>query len=62
MSITDIYKSFFELQQKYNLEFSKNVENILTTTQTGEYIQKIYINMEKELETVLETNKDYYDE
>ena len=62
MSLTDIYKSFFEFQQKYTFEFCKKVEKILTPTQTGEYIQKIYSNMEKELETILETNKDYYDE
>ena len=62
MSITVIYKTFFELQQKYSLEFCQKVEKILTPTQTGEYIHKIYVDMEKELETILETNKDYYDE
>ena len=62
ISITTIYKLFFELQQKYSLEFCKNVEKLLTPSQTGEYIHKIYVDMEKELETILESNKDYYDE
>ena len=62
MSTTEIYKAFFELQQKYTYEYCKDCEKILTPTQTGEYIQKIYIDMEKELETILETNKDYYNE
>ena len=62
MSTTEIYKAFFELQQKYTYEYCKECEKILTPTQTGEYIQKIYIDMEKELETILETNKDYYNE
>ena len=62
MSITDIYNAFFELQKQYFFEFGKKVEKILTPTQTGEYIQKMYADMEKELETILETNKDYYDE
>ena len=62
MSITDIYSAFFELQKQYFFEFGKKVEKILTPTQTGEYIQKMYADMEKELETILETNKDYYDE
>ena len=62
MSINIIYKTFFDLQQKYTLEFCKKVQKILNPTQTGEYIHRIYTDMEKELETVLETNKDYYDE
>ena len=62
MSITTIYKSFLELQQVYSYKFCQKVEKILTPTQTGEYIQKIYVDMEKELESVLDTNKEYYDE
>ena len=62
MSITTIYKTFFELQIKYTTEFCKNVEKILTPTHTGGYIQKMYLDMEKELDSILETNKDYYDE
>ena len=62
MSINDIYKTYFDLQQKYFVEFSKKVEKFATSAQTGEYIQKICADMEKELETILETNKDYYDE
>ena len=62
MSINDIYKAYFDLQQKYFVEFSKKVEKFATSAQTGEYIQKICADMEKELESILETNKDYYDE
>ena len=62
MSIDIIYKTYFELQQKYMMELCKKVEKILTPIQTGEYIQKLFVDMEKELETILENNKDYYDE
>ena len=62
MSTDIIYKTYFELQQKYMLEFCKKVDKILTPTQTGDYIQRLFADMEKELETILENNKDYYDE
>ncbi len=62
MSITDIYKIYLELQLKSTDKFCKKVEKYLTPTQTGEYIQKIFKDMEKELESSLETNKDYYTE
>ena len=62
ISINDIYKLYFELQKKYMCQFCPKVENYLKLGQVGEYLKKIFINMEKELETSLETNKDYYDE
>ena len=62
ISINDIYKLYFELQKKYMCQFCPKVENYLKLNQIGEYLKKIFINMEKELETCLETNKDYYDE
>ena len=62
MSITTIYKLFFALQQNAVSDFCKNVDKIITPVQTGEYILKIYQDIEKELETVLENNKDHYDE
>ena len=62
ISINDIYKLYFELQKKYMCQFCPKVENYLKLNQIGEYLKKIFINMEKELETSLETNKDYYDE
>ena len=62
MSINDIYKAYFELQQKHFVEFCQKVEKFATSAQTGEYIQKMCADMEKELESILETNKDYYDE
>ena len=62
MSMNDIYNIFFELQKKYVYQFCPKVENYLKLNQIGEYLKKIFISMEKELETSLETNKDYYDE
>ena len=62
LSINDIYKIYFELQQKYICEFCSKVEIFLKHDQIGEYLKKILINMQKELETILETNKDYYDD
>ena len=62
MSINDIYKAYLNLQQKHFVEFSQKIEKFATSAQTGEYIQKICTDMEKELESILETNKDYYDE
>ena len=62
MSITTIYKLYFELQQKAISDFCKKVEKIISPTQTGEYIIKICTNMEKELETILENNNEHYDE
>ena len=62
MSITDIYKKFLEFERKYAEKFCRKVEKILTHKQTGEYLKKLFTDMEKELDTCLETNKDYYDE
>ena len=62
ISITNIYKVYHDLQRKYTSDFFKNVENYLKINQVGEYLKTIFKNMEKELETVLETNKDYYDD
>ena len=62
MSMNNIYNIFFELQKKYVCQFCPKVENYLKLNQIGEYLKKIFISMEKELETSLETNKDYYDE
>ena len=62
MSITTIYKIYFELQQKSISDFCKKVDKIISPTQTGEYILKICTNMEKELESILENNTEHYDE
>ena len=62
MSISQIYKIYYELQRKYINEFCTKVANYLKTNQIGEYLKKLLENLEKELETVLETNKEYYDE
>ena len=62
MSITAIYKIYLELQRKYTSKFGKKVEKLLTPSQTGDYLKKLFTEMEKELDTCLETNKDYYNE
>ena len=62
MSITEIYKIYFESQKKYTSKFCKKVEKTLTPSETGEYLKKLFTDMEKELDTCLETNKDYYNE
>ena len=62
MSITAIYKIYFELLQKYTVKFCNKVKKCLDPSQTGEYLKKLFVDMEKELDTCLETNKDYYDE
>ena len=62
MPISNIYKIYFELQLKYTNNFCNKIENILTPVQTGKYVQKIFSNMGIELETILETNKEYYDD
>ena len=60
--ITSIIKTYFELQQKYTDLFCEKVDQILTPIQTGKYIHKIFTNMGIELESILEANKERYDE
>ena len=62
MPITDIYKIYLELQQNFTNIFCNRVDKILTPSQTGKYVQKIFTNMGIELESILETNKEHYDE
>ena len=62
ISISKIYKLNYELQQKYINDFCTKVENYLKPNQIGEYLIKLLKNMEKEVEAILETNKEYYDE
>ena len=62
MPITSIYKIYYELQRNNIKEFCKRVDNILTPFKTGEYIEKIVTNMGVELESILETNKDHYNQ
>ena len=62
ISISKIYKLNYELQQKYINDFCTKVENYLKPNQIGEYLKKLLKNMEKEVEAILETNKEYYDE
>ena len=62
LSITNIYKIYHELQQKHIYEFCTKVEKYIKVNQIGNYLKKLFNNMEKELEIILETNKDYYDD
>ena len=60
MPLKNIYKIYLEFQQNYTNIFCNKLENILTPSQTGKYVQKIFTNMEIELESILETNKEKY--
>ena len=62
MPITEVYKIFFELQQKYTEIFCNKIDKILTPKQAGKYVKKMYTNMAVELDTILEANKDSYEE
>ena len=62
MPISNIYKIYLDLLQKYTNIFCNKVEKILTPNQTGKYVQKIFTGMGIELESILETNKENYDE
>ena len=62
MSITNIYNIFLELEQESFAEFCKSVQKICNSTQTGEYIKEMHSDLEKELEMVLDSNKEHYDE
>ena len=61
LSITDVYKHYFELQSKEIFKFCNDVQDILTIPQTGDYLNKLSEQMQRELENIFDTNKEYYD-
>ena len=62
MNINEIYKIFFELQDKTIKRFSNEVQSLLNPKSSGEYILNMNERMRSELETIFETNNDYYNE
>ena len=62
MNTNDIYKTYFQLQAKETEAFCSSIQNTLTPLQCGTYLSKLHFKMQNELESVFETNKQYYDE
>ena len=62
MNTNDIYKTYFKLQAKETEAFCASIQNTLTPKQCGTYLSKLYSKMQNELESVFDTNKQYYDE
>ena len=62
MNINEIYKIFFELQDKTIKRFSNEVQSLLNPKSSGEYILNMNERMRSELENIFETNNDYYNE
>ena len=62
MNMNEIYKTFFELQNKETELFCADVQETLTVKQCGDYLNKLHNRMRSELEFIFETNKEYYDE
>ena len=62
MNFIDIYTIFFDLQDKTISKFCDEVKNILNTKVFGEYIHRLNERMISELESIFETNNEFYDE
>ena len=62
MNINEIYKIFFEIQDKTIKKFSNEVKTLLNPKSSGDYILNMNERMHSELENVFETNNEYYNE
>ena len=62
MNINDIYKIFFEIQDKTIKQFSNEVKTLLNPKSSGDYILNMNERMHSELESIFETNNEYYSE
>lgn len=62
MDIMDLYKEYFELQDDIVPKFCEGVNDTLAPKHLADYIVKLFARMRDELDTVVETNKSYYDE
>ena len=62
MNINDIYKIFFEIQDKTIKQFSNEVKTLLNPKSSGDYILNMNERMHSELESIFETNNEYYNE
>lgn len=62
IDLTEVYREFFEAQDVVLPKFCESVNDTLSARQLADYIGKLFTRMRDELDTVLETNKNYYDE
>ena len=62
MNINEIYKIFFEIQDKTIKNFSNEVKTLLNPKSSGDYILNMNERMHSELESIFETNNEYYNE
>lgn len=62
MNFQDIYTIFFELQDKEVESLCLSLKDMLNAKQTGEVLTKYFERMRTELDTVLEQNKEFYDD
>jgi hypothetical protein len=60
-TITNIHKIYNELQNNYITSFCKKIDKILTPVQSGEYINQLNQNMEKEINDIINKNMEYYE-
>jgi hypothetical protein len=60
-TITNIHKIYNELQSNYITSFCKKIDKILTPVQSGEYINQLNQNMEKEINDIINKNMEYYE-
>ena len=59
--ITNIYKTYGEIQHNYINSFSNKMNNILKPIQLSKYINKLNGYMEKEINYIINKNNEYYE-
>lgn len=60
-TITNIFKIYIEIQINYINAFCNKINDILTPTQLGEYINQLNNYMEKEINYIINNNNEYYE-
>jgi hypothetical protein len=61
MTFTNIFKIYCEIETNYINSFCKKLDNLLTPTQIGEYINQLNNYMEKEINYIINKNNEYYE-
>ena len=61
MTVTNIYKTYFELQNNHISSLCKNINLYLTPSQAGEYINELNNSMEKEINNIINQNNNYHE-
>ena len=61
MTFTNIFKIYNEIETNYINSFCKKLDNLLTPTQIGEYINQLNNYMEKEINYIINKNNEYYE-